>query len=719
MTHSGNELKRLGSELAGKFQRSFEEEQQALQYFSQAIESKDLDAVGRGDCYQKSADIYKERPVKSKENYDIALKLYLKATEVPGIPGWYHPHNQAERFAMCPDVYGFNPEWRDEKAAENMHMQNLKRLYGADLVSAASDWFKNHLETSDVVNPKYTKVGFDYLNHAMESASDDLWTSVLNTAYGRAYKYHSEKTEENYKKAVTFFEKSIELDVDANESNQPWAIVGKGSARAYFELAELLSDPVRFGFDESLGDEEAGKKKYHEGIEHIKRYESLGPYGIMENMYVDVWKKALIYSRTKEDLPTIKEICKLGKSLGDNKDRKAALCLFEAIAEHAVGDKSIENYQNIVELYHNCLKFKMEYQGGHWIAEQAVRWATPLILSPGSEDFPSEAQKLECTKNLHEFLKEIEQNSPNQFFNKKVKDTLEVCFKIYTVKATRSDAIMRERIKNLITFAVNAQKAAQENKPKTVEQEKAEQEIQKLEKVQLKLQHIQNDEQLYGYYDGLMSTLSQAFTTAQVVSSGQVTLDVGASTSASVALKVVSYIPFIGDKLADPLNSIIEYINGVEMISEANNICRLSPSQTEFCTLAQDAVIEAMNNRQEDILNYKEPTPGQQAWYQKVTGLIEKMNLKVNTTIYGQRYRSLTQKLGNKHAGTILSNFIGSGDIYGEKSFLLPDKAKEELVIKLTGIWVEKEEEVTPQVNAPAAQNQTLFRKFLALFCQE
>lgn len=710
MTQSGSELKKMGYELAEKFHRTFEDEQQALQYLSQAIESKDLDPVARGDCYLKSAGIYKDRPLKSKENYDIALNLYLKATEVPGLPGWYHPQNQAERFALCPDVYGFNPEWRNEKIAKNMHMQNLQRLSGTDLAMAASDWFKDHLETADVINTKYTEVGLDYLNKAIERPAGAVWDSVTYTFYGRAYKFHSEKTPENFKNAVTWFEKSIELNANAKNSNQPWAIIGKGTARAYFELAELLSDPTRFGFDQSLRDEDAGKETYHEGIEHISTYGALGPYGILENMFVNVFKKILCFGRTNEDLPTIKQLCQKGRDLAN--DKNAALYLFEAVSEHVAGDKSIETYKNIVEGYHKSLKAKMELKGSDWIAEEATRWSTPLVLSPGSEDFPPEAQNQDCTRKLHDFLKEIAENAPNQFFNKKVKDILDVSFKIYTVKATKSDPVMRERIKNLINFAVNAQKLSQGSKT-------AEEEIQKLEKVQLKLQNIQGDEQLYGYYDGVMSTLSQAFTTAQVVSSGQVALDVGPSKSAAVGLKIVSYIPFIGDKLADPLTSIIEYINGGEMISEANNICRLSPSQTEFCTLVQDAVIEAMNNRQTDISDYKEPSPGQQAWYQKITGLIEKLDLKITSTVYGQRYRSLTQKLGNKHASSVLANFIGNGEIYGEKSFLLPDKAKESLVIKLTGIWVEKEEEIPEPTTAATVQNQTLFRRFLSLFCQE
>ena len=48
------------------------------------------------------------------------------------------------------------------------------------------------------------------------------------------------------------------MNPNAKGSNQPWTIIGGGAARAYFELAELLEDPKRFGFDETYQNVEEG-----------------------------------------------------------------------------------------------------------------------------------------------------------------------------------------------------------------------------------------------------------------------------------------------------------------------------------------------------------------------------------------------------------------------------------------------------------------------------
>ena len=148
---------------------------------------------------------------------------------------------------------------------------------GGDLTITATDWFGHLLERTDIKNDEYTKVGLDYLRAAKQKGWDNLWTSILYTIYGRAYKFHMTKSEENYKIAVDRFEQSIKLDVNALSSNQPWTIISRGTSRSYFELAELYSNPSRFGFS-AKPDEIKGKQYYDQGIKHISQYKSLGPY---------------------------------------------------------------------------------------------------------------------------------------------------------------------------------------------------------------------------------------------------------------------------------------------------------------------------------------------------------------------------------------------------------------------------------------------------------
>jgi len=427
MQKSGQQLKQQGFDLLDKVKRTSEDEQEAIGYLTQAIQSEQLYGTELSDCFFKIGEVYRDRSTKTQEDYNKALEYFKNSTQVQGLPSWFTPHNHVERLALCPELFGFNPEWRNKELAWDMHNQNLERQNGGDLAITSGDWFGHLLEKAPgKTDPEWIKIGFDYLDKAIEAGWDDLWTSVMYTTYGRGYKYFSEKTAENFALAKEWFEKSIQMDVDANNSNQPWSIIGRGTARAYFELAELLYDPARFGFSESLKDVQEGKDKFNHGKAHVSKYGSLGPYSILENMFVNVWDKSLQYKRTQEDLETIKELCEFGRQIGE-KDKDSALYLFEGVGCHAVNDKSDANYAAIVENYYKCLEScNKRGEGSSWMAEQAAKWAVPLVLDCGSQGFSSSARDVESAQKLQSLLHQISKNSGEYNFSPKVREIIDV-----------------------------------------------------------------------------------------------------------------------------------------------------------------------------------------------------------------------------------------------------------------------------------------------------
>jgi tetratricopeptide (TPR) repeat protein len=333
--------RQIADEYFNKFGRSFQEEELAIKHYNLSINSQKLHGVQLAESYMRIAQIYVERTPKSKENFDLAIEYYLKATKVP-CPSWFTPQIHAERLALCPDIFGFSVEFRNTTLAEQMHAENLKIQNGGDLIITATDWFGHLLERTEIVNPEYTKVGIKYLDAAIEAGWDNLWMSILYTLYGRAFKFHLEKSDENFATAVSWFRKSIELDVDALKSNQPWTIISRGTSRSYFELAEMYLDPQRFGFSNSP-DLEKGNSVYQDGCKHISKYGSLGPYGVLEGMFVDHGRKAFFYKRGEKDIQTIMDLFKLGQSL--DKKREGALHMFVAVAYHCLTEKSLNNYR--------------------------------------------------------------------------------------------------------------------------------------------------------------------------------------------------------------------------------------------------------------------------------------------------------------------------------------------------------------------------------------
>jgi len=667
---SGEDLKNLGNDFFHKHKRNFDDEQQAIAYFNQAIDTQELPATGVADCYIRCAEIYRDREPKTGDNFDQALKLLVKAAEVPGMPSWYTPQRDVEKLAMCPEIYGFQGEKRNKDLAWDMHNQNLMIQNGGDLAITSGNWFSFMEEYTGTPDPEWINIGFDYLDNAIEAGWDDLWTSIMNCNYGRGFKYHSAKTAESFNNAITWFQKAIDMDVDANESNQPWSIIGRGSARAYFELAELLLNPTRFGFDASLKNAKEGENKYNQGKDHLKRYGTLGPYSILESMFIDVWKKKMQYARTDEDMKTIEDLCKFGKSIGQ--DRNAPLTLFEAVSRHTLRDKSDQNYTAIAQAYHDCLKFcPAEDSGKGWIAEQATKWGSQLVLDSGSEDFSPAVKDLEVTKKLKDYLDEISKKHEELGFSEKVKEIIDINTKLYGVQLQVLDPIMQTRLKESFDYILKKMRE---------DRAAADKEVEKLNTVKLKLKDVQSNMQLFGYYDGFIFTLSQAYTTAQVVSSGQVVIDSSPNAIVSLGIKASSYVPFIGNMISDPLNQIAEFLKGAQMIREANNVCTIAANQSGFDEIFQDSILEVISLKKEEIMNYKEDPPNTKHWYNKLANFFSKLKVSIESTVYGLRFKTPAQRLGNQHATDLISQWIGNGKIYGEKPFLLPDESKSEVV---------------------------------------
>ena len=135
------------------------------------------------------------------------------------------------------------------------------------------------------------------------------------------------------------------------------------------------------------------------------------------------------------------------------------------------------------------------------------------------------------------------------------------------------------------------------------------------------------------------------------------------------------------------------------MIQEANNVCTMATNQTGFDEIFQDAILEFITLKKDEIMNYKEDSLMVKTWYDKLANFFLQIKVNLQTTIYGLRFKTPAQRLGNQHAIELIGEWISSGKIFGDKPFLLPEESKTEVVRILLLPPVER-----PEIKTAAAE---------------
>jgi tetratricopeptide (TPR) repeat protein len=198
-----------------------------------------------------------------------------------------------------------------------------------------------------------------------------------------------------------------------------------------------------------------------------------------------------------------------------------------------------------------------------------------------------------------------------------------------------------------------------------------------------KILSIQKNPILYGYYDGLTFTLSQSYTVASVVTSGQLSID-SSNMGVDVATKLISLVPLLGDTISSTAQGVWNFVRTAQIIKAANNVTKLASSITEFESLMQDVIIESIDNRKNELLALREEPKKVLTHFDTLKSFCDKMRIKAEDTIYGIRYETFAQKLGNQEASYLISHFISNGGIYdNQPATAIPLAIKKQKLIEL------------------------------------
>jgi hypothetical protein len=390
-------------------------------------------------------------------------------------------------------------------------------------------------------------------------------------------------------------------------------------------------------------------------------------------MFVDHGRGCFFYERDHRDMPVIEELVKLGLSL--DSDKPDRLYMFLAIAYHSdTQDRSIEHYRKVVSTYITSIEHN-KVKKTEWVNERIYKYMGPLVMDFVNEGFPTECKNEQVTLKAVQIMKDISNNISSWNVTKKIQEIVDVVLKVYTVTAVKKDEVMVKRLTNAVSTLLGV------NNKDDKQKEEVESYVEDLKKVKLKLNDIQSDEILFGYYDGLMYTLSQSYTTAQVVSSGQVELDCSVGGIKKLGISMLKYTPLIGDALSGTIDAIASHLKKIDMVQRSVNVARFAVNQSEFDEIVQDTIVEIISKHKDYLLENasKFELKKDGGWMAKIDDFIKILDGDLENHIYKIRFTTKQQQFGNKQASDLLTFWISSGKIYNNKPYLMFNEKKAQL----------------------------------------
>jgi hypothetical protein len=174
------------------------------------------------------------------------------------------------------------------------------------------------------------------------------------------------------------------------------------------------------------------------------------------------------------------------------------------------------------------------------------------------------------------------------------------------------------------------------------------------------------------------------------ITSDTFTLDTSSLVAGGVSL-LVSFIPFVGEKVSKAVTATNDFIKTALVKQSANNVCKFSPGITQFEALAQDAVIDSIYSKQEELSKIDPDNYILKSWSDKFKNLVAKTKDSIDTKLYGNRNETAMQKLGYKDSCDLIEK-IASGKIYqGEFAVRITAEDKILRLTEATSEIIEKE----------------------------
>lgn len=646
------ELKKEAENFLWKYDANDDDQKMASILFCEAINKysdNSMSIVQLADCYARLGLSYIKKIEKEENDFENAILAFEKILTL-NIPSWY---NQTDAISLLinPIRFGFHIKYKDIDRAKKI---GFAKMDAGELYQVACKWSGRKdatFEEIDFAESYFIQIvtnGFDYENYTHAMAYCRL---------GIIYAYNKDKTKEIFDKACYYFEKSITYPSFQN-------YYGNQRCIPYCHYSIFLSRASDAKFPKEYENHELSIK-YNEEIEKIcihnpkelyyKAGEQYQFHPIVNENYLQIAEK--YYQKVLQKENNIDNI--------------------KIIIMHYIGDmyankklKTLDNYVKSLEYSMNTIisTLKIKKEGGDvsQVSCDSLKNILTLIYTPYEFHFN---QDFSCHEKAFEIKDKIK-NMNNEFIECKMDifiKIIEVFNKLHTIKLKKEDIIFQERQKKIIDKHTN---------------EKNDQELDDLLSTKEKLLKIQENQILNEYYDGFLRTFTQVYATSIIIKSGQLNLNTD-NIGVTIASKLISLIPLIGDKISENGKAIWSFIKGIEMINRATNVVKFTTTQEQFNEFVQEAIIEIIHKEEKNLLENEKKEEKSKNWYDKKLKFFEKIKVTIKDSIYVEELETPMQQLGSKDATKLISDWISNGKIYGEeKSIRIPLSIKKDRFIE-------------------------------------
>lgn len=640
----------------------------ATKLFIEAIYKKNdysMNSIQIADCYTRLGFSYIDKIEKDdNEDFNNVRAAFANVLSIT-LPSWYDKSNIIS-LLINPCRFGFNIKHKDIEYAKKIGTSTMD---AGTLYQIACKWAGYIDATEEEIDFAYyyfetiVKYGVNYHNytHAM--------------AYCRMamiYAYNKEKTIENFNKACDFFTKAINIPNFLESRTDQICI-------PFCQYSIFLCRTSHFGFPKECENSEEGEiykgqideicKKnpsflYYKAGEqyHFHKFANEEYFNISENYYKYALKSSDIQIHTK---------ILLNHYLADIYTNKK--------------EKTINNYIKAVEYSYETVILSIDNNELNNITIGSMQYLLSLLYDPEHFNFDILYIENDNIKNIKDEIVNIK----NKYNDEKLgvlNKVVEVFHKVNIIKLKNNDIIFKERQKKVINEYINSNN---QNDSK---------ELDELITTKQKLAILEENSELYEYYDGFMRTFVQVYAISVIIKSGQLSLNTN-NIGITISTKLVSLIPLIGENISSTTELIWDYIKSIEMVNKAVNIVKFSTTSEQFNEYVQEAIVDIIIKRKDELLKLKEESNKKSyEWYEKIQNFCEAMKVKIEESLFVQELETPMQKLGCKDASKLISEFLSNGKIYnGEMAIKIPINIKKDRLVNHALIILIEKEEINKQ----------------------
>jgi len=636
----------------------------ATKLFIEAIYKKNdysMNSIQIADCYVRLGFSYIDKIEKDDdEDFNNVRAAFANVLSI-SLPSWYDKSNIIS-LLINPCRFGFNIKHKDIKYAKKIGVSTMD---AGTLYQIACKWTHYNDATEEEIDFAYyyfeniVKYGFNYGNstHAM--------------AYCRMamiYAYNREKTIENFTKACDFFKKSI---------NTPNFLEGNSDQICipYCQYSIFLSRASDFGFPKECENIEEAENykiqideicKRNPSFLYFKAGEQYHFHKFANEEYFNISENYYKYALKSPDIQINIKII-LNHYLCDIYTNKK--------------EKTITNYIKALEYCYRTVILSIDNNQINNVSIESMQILLWLLYDP--EHFNFDILYIE-NDNIKVIKDEII-NIKNKYNDENLgvlNKVIEVFHKVNIVKLKNNDIIFKERQKKVIEQYITSNNHDDSK------------ELNELISTKQKLAILEENSELYEYYDGFMRTFVQVYAISVIIKSGQLSLNTS-NLAFTISTKLVSLIPLIGENISSSAECIWNYIKSIEMINKAVNIVKFSTTSEQFNEYVQEAILDIIIKRKDELLKLKETSNKKSyEWYEKIQSFCEAMKVNIEESLFVQELETPMQKLGCKDATKLISEFLSNGKIYnGEMAIKIPINIKKDRLINhALIIFIEKEE---------------------------